>query len=217
MPTPDDLRLAVADLSTLAVNDLRSIWRTSRTAEATRDALEELLPPVVSVYGSASASVAADWYDEVRAEVDTERRFRAITADLGDLGTNELARHAVGPLFDAVPDVQRARVLAEGGMQLRIANAARNTITGSAIADPDSRGWQRSASGGCPFCQMLAGRGAVYTRSTVTFAAHDNCNCVAVPVFGDRPPIQPYTPTDRRITDADRARVRKYLATHHAG
>jgi hypothetical protein len=52
----------------------------------------------------------------------------------------------------------------------------------------------------------------------VDFAAHDHCRCIAVPAFAGRPtPVQPYTPTSRDITDADRTRVRAYLAEHQAG
>jgi hypothetical protein len=29
--------------------------------------------------------------------------------------------------------------------------------------------------------------------------------------------VKPYTPTERDVTDADRARVREYLRTHDAG
>lgn len=213
MPTADELRQAVGDLSTLAAADLRTLWAEVDNAREAEAALRDVLPDLLATYTIASATVAADWYDELRDELNIDGRFRAIVPEQGDLGTDELAGWAVTPLFGAEPDWERARTLAEGGIQLRIANAARNTITRSSIADPQAIGWQRSAAGGCPFCVMLASRGAVYTRETVDFAAHDHCKCVAVPVFGGQElPVKPYTPTSRKITDADRARVRRWIA-----
>jgi len=38
-------------------------------------------------------------------------------------------------------------------------------------------------SNGCDFCQMLAGRGPVYTAKTGDFQAHDNCSCMIQPKF----------------------------------
>lgn len=218
MPTPADLRVAVNDLHTLAAADLRGLWRTVGTADEAVAALQEVLPPLTRTYSSAAATVAADWYDDLRDELNVDGRFRAIVAELDDLGADVLARWGVEPLFRAVPDWRRAQVLIDGGLQRRIANAARETVRLAAIEDPQALGWQRVAAGGCSFCQMLAARGAVYTERTVDFASHDHCNCTVAPAFGGRPlPVQPYKPTTRTITDADRARVREYLAEHHAG
>lgn len=218
MPTPADLRAAIDGLSTLAANDLRRLWREVDSADEAQEALRDILPALTTTYSLASATVAADWYDDLRDELNVDGTFFALVADLDDVGAEELAGYAVGPLYTAAPDWRQARERATGGLQLRIANAARETVRSSSVEDPRARGWQRSASMGCPFCQMLAGRGAVYSRGTVDFAAHDHCRCVAVPAFSDRPiPVKPYTPSERNITDADRARVRAWLAQHQAG
>lgn len=218
MPTPDDLRVAVSSLAVLAAGDLRRLWRETSTPSQVETALKDVLPALVAAYGQAAATVAADWYDDLRDEQNVDGRFFAITADLGDMGTSELAGWAIGPLYGADPDIGRTRTMVEGGMQRRIANAARQTITTSSVEDPKAQGWQRSAAGGCSFCRMLAARGAVYTESSVDFASHDHCNCVAVPAFDGRErPVKPYTPSSRDIPDADRARVRDYLASHDAG
>lgn len=218
MPTPTDLRNAVDDLNTLAARDLRSIWRQVSTATQAREALADVLPALIHTYGVAAGAVAADWYDELRDDLNVDRRFSAIVADLGQTGGEALAGWGVGPLFAATPDWKSAQVLIEGGLQRRIANAARETVSTSAIEDPGARGWQRSASGGCAFCQMLASRGAVFSESSADFASHDHCRCMAVPAFEGRPrSVKPYTPSQRDISDVDRDRVRAYLAEHHAG
>jgi hypothetical protein len=164
--------------------------------------------------------LAADWYDELRVTMGVRGRFRAIPADLPDRGrTDALARWAVSPLFTdaitaAVEDATFS--LAFGGLQRIISNASRETVAGSAIADPGADGWQRVGYGdNCEFCTLLIDRGSVYSEATADFASHDNCNCAAMPAFGGRErPVKPYERTRRRISDADRARVREYLRTH---
>lgn len=218
MPTTSDLRLAISGLSLLAKADLRALWRQVDSEAAAREALEDVLPDLARTYRIAAAATAADWYDDLRDELNIDRRFSAIVKDFDDAETGSLARWATEPLRAAEPDWGRARTLVEGGLQLRIANAGRETITESAVADPRARGWQREADGGCPFCVMLASRGAVYSEASVDFAAHDHCQCIAVPAFeGAERLVKPYTPTDRNITDADRARVRAWLRDNDAG
>jgi len=57
---------------------------------------------LVAIYGSAAATLGADWYDEMRAAAAVKGRFRAIPAELPDQGrTDALARRGVSPLFSA--------------------------------------------------------------------------------------------------------------------
>lgn len=215
MPTVDELRTAILDLSAIAAADLRHLWRQAGDdPRQVRQALADLLPAVVQTYGLAAGTVAADWYDDTRDELNIDGRFSAIVADLGDLGTDELAGFAVAPLFGASPDLARTRTIVEGGLQRRIANVARATVMGSAIEDPRARGWQRSAGpNSCPFCRMLEARGVVYSQRSADFGAHDHCDCVAVAAFSGRDlPVKPYQPASRNITDADRARTRDWIA-----
>jgi hypothetical protein len=212
MPTTLELRTGIADLVTIAAADLEGLWRSVDTADAARDALSDVLPALVDVYGAAAAALAADWYDDFRDEVAVPGRFTAIPADLGDTGGDVLARWGVAPLFAAEPDWSAARSLIEGGLQRRIANAARTTVTVSAVQDPGAEGWQRAGDGSCGFCTMLIGRGAVYSEAGADFAAHDHCNCAAVPAFRGQPrPVKPYTPSSRASTPRERAAVREYL------
>lgn len=215
MPTPADLRVSISDLSTLAAHDLRGLWRTVKTADQARDALENTLPSLALTYRLASATVAADWYDELRDHHGIRGRFSALVPDIDHAGADVLARWGVGPLYSAQPDWSSARTLIEGGLQRRIADAARDTVRESSIEDPRARGWERETAGGCEFCEMIASRGVVFSEASADFASHDNCQCIAVPAFeGDSKPVREYVPTSRTITDADRARVRAYLAQH---
>lgn len=75
--------------------------------------------------------------------------------------------------------------------------------------------FSRVTSGGCKFCRMLAGRGAVYYESTADFASHDHCKCSVVPNFGDETRgVRDYQRSTRTRTQADRDALRAYLAAN---
>lgn len=216
MTTPTALKTAITDLAEIADTDLEALWQQASTPDEAREALLDVLPTLVNTYHLAASTISADWYDEQRDLVEARGRFTALPAEPDDLGAEALARWGIGPLFAAEPDWRRARVLVRGGMQLRIAKGARETVMRSSLADPAADGWQRVGDGStCAFCSLLISRGAVYSEATADFAAHDSCGCSAVPAWGGQPlPVKPYTPSSRNITDADRARVRDYLRTH---
>lgn len=175
------LRSGVARIATVANGDLAPLWQQVSTAVEAREALQDILPALVTRYGAASATLAAHWYDDLRARRGVRGGFTAIPADVDEAGADVLARWGVAPLFSAEPDWAAAQVLIAGGLQRRIANAARQTVTGSSVADPQARGWMRVGDGGCDFCRMLIGRGAVYTEASADFESHDHCNCGAAP------------------------------------
>lgn len=178
-------RADLFELTRLADKDLRLLWKQFATADAARDGLMGVLPQLVALYGSAAATLGADWYDEMREASEVPGSFRAIPAELPDAGrTDALARWGIGPLFKANPDFDSAFTLVSGGLQRIVANADRETVLLSVRADPRGVGWKRETAGGCDFCRMLAGRGDVYTADTADFASHDHCHCIAVPVYG---------------------------------
>lgn len=214
MPLPGlDLRDGVMGLFGFARTDLDLLWRQVGDAAGARTVLHDVLPALVDTYGAAAAALAADWYDDLREKKGIGGRFGAIPADIPDSGTHAL----IGWALTEATDYAAFQSLILGGTQRRVANFSRFTVTGSSIADPKATGWQRTGSGGCTsgFCDMLIGRGAVYTEATADFAAHDHCNCSAVPAFGGEPkPVKPFTPTNRNVTDTDRARARAWIADH---
>jgi hypothetical protein len=182
------------------------------------DALLELLPPSIEKWGLAAAALAADWYENQRAENEVRGRFSAVVPDLGDTGAEELARWGVDPMFSATPDEAATRSRVDGGLQRRIANHSRQTIMQSSIADPKARGWQRVTDGaGCGFCTMLASRGFVYTEASVDFASHDYCNCNCVAAWsGDRKPVKAWIPHESEVSAKDQARTRDWVKKNMA-
>lgn len=216
MATPNDLRRRVAELVRLAQGDLDALMRQVGQANSKelRDTLMDVLPSLVETYGSAAATVAADWYDELRDEASATGRFTAIPAEIPDAGTHAL----IGWAAQTATDDASFRSLLGGGMQRRIANGARGTITRSSVADPRSAGWKRIGSGACTFCRMLIQRDQLYSEATADFAAHDDCNCQAYPLIEGAEPIdvKDYVKSRRYTEDDEKratenARVREWM------
>lgn len=212
MSTPALLRSRVAGLTALAERDLAARWRTVTDAAQARIALNDVLPALVETYGLAAAAVAAEWYDDARETAGVGGHFTGIAAELPDPGVPGLVAWAASE----ATSLDMMLPLVVGGVQKRIANAARGTVIESALADPHSDGWQRHArAGGCYFCRMLAGRGAVYTEATVDFASHDHCGCVAVSAWsGQERPVKPFTPSPRSVSAADKRRAERWIEDH---
>lgn len=212
MASVAEARQGLNDLTRLSGAELRRYWikLANLPPDAVRDALMELLPLLADKYGAAAASLAADWYDDYRAESEVRGSFRAEPAPLpGSARFEALARWGVDPLFRSTPDPAAALTLIAGGMQRTIADAHRMTVVESSLRDPAAEGWRRIGQGdNCGFCNMLIARGAVYREASVTFKSHDHCNCIAGPAFdsGRTVPTVAMESSRRRLSDATRAK-----------
>ncbi len=211
MSTSRQLRNDIALLVREAGLDLAALWNNAKTPSEVETVLRDVLPGLIDDYGAAASTVSADWYDDLRASVQVRGAFTATPAAIADSGTQAL----VGWALEHAQDFDSFKQLILGGTQRRITNYSRQTVIRSSTHDPRATGWQRVGSGECAFCAMLIGRGAVYTEAGADFASHDWCNCGAEPAWGGLPvPVKPYTPSRRNISDADRARVREWIASH---
>jgi len=177
------LQKDLAQLTGIAANDLRLLFRQFDTAEAAREGLLDVLPRMVSIYGAAAATLAADYFDDLRDAAEVKGSFRAIPAEPQTGGLDVLARWAVGPMFQAAPDPLAALSLAAGGAQRSIADAARLTVVESAIQDPRAQGWTRVGHGECDWCKQYLD-GEVHYTEGYDFQAHNNCGCTAETVYG---------------------------------
>jgi hypothetical protein len=180
------LRRGQAGIRVLVERDLAAFFASLNTdrPEAARDALLAFVPAQVSAYGESASAVAADWYDEQRAKARVRGRFRVPLQDSPYMdAVPGLVRRAAGGLFTAAPESTLTILTPTVGKY--VLAAGRQTVSQAAVRDPAARGWARVTSGGgCEFCQMLAGRGAVYSDATAEFESHAHCNCAAVPVWG---------------------------------
>jgi hypothetical protein len=176
----NNLRAETAKVVRLADVDLSRLWRMVTNGASAGEALHDLLPAIVREYGAVGGSLAAEWYDEQRAKAGARGRFYATPVAADDRGAHAL----VGWALTEANDNTTLETLILGGVQRRIADHVRYTVAGASVEDPGARGWQRVGAGGCDFCRMLIGRGAVYTEASADFASHDHCGCSASPVFG---------------------------------
>lgn len=221
-PPVADQRAALQVVTAAALSDLASEWASLDLADAlsTKAALQALLPALADEYGAAASQLAADVYEALRDAAGITSDYEPQLAGLTDRMVSR-AKWSADPLFDReAPQPDVALVRAQESVQLAVADQYRGTIMDTAVDDPDARGWQRavragsSKSGPCPFCELLASRGPVYTRKTVDFGAHGLCHCIAVPAWGGvELPVKPFEPTGNS-TPQQRAKVYAYMRRH---
>jgi len=219
MPTALESRAALTVVTGAAVGAVeRLLGSLSGSPESVRSDLLGAVPEVIGYYSDGSSALAADFYDDERDRASARGRFTAepVVLDRAEKIGRAVA-WATQPLVEGDGDVpaRLAQVV-----QLETARPYRDTITTNRQRDPEAVGWQRVSVGGCSFCRMLAGRGAVYKESSAHFASHTHCHCTASPVFrgGDTGPeasVVQYVASKRRPTARDRARVRAYLAENY--
>lgn len=184
-----------------------------------RSALFLATPVLIAEYQNAASALALDWYDELRDLANPSSLFtpRPITRlDEGKVG------NAVAWATD-LPELDTSETLArlEPFMQKQATAGFWDSITGNAQDDAEAVGWRRFArgEGSCPFCRMLADKGAVYSAETARFAAHTSCHCVAAPVFGshvgEEASAMQYVASRKRRSARDRALLREYLKEHY--
>lgn len=173
----------LAELARLAESDMSVLFRDITDAIRVREALADTLPKLAGLYGSAAASLGADWYDDLRERAGAKGRFRAIAAELPNKSrTDSLARWSIAPLFGADPDGVTALSKAAGGLQRVIFNADRETVRFSSIQDRGAEGWVRVGYGECDWCRQYLD-GEIRSSEGYGFDAHDNCKCTAEPAF----------------------------------
>ena len=150
--------------------------------------LFDYIPELVSQYGDVAATVAADWYEELRESEGVGGSFRpplapSVPADQvnGRLG---YATRATGPLFlgdSATLTAFLSMMTNEYALQ-----PGRDTVMQA--AHKDRAAYARVPEpGACKFCLMLASRGFVYSKDTAGDSKkfHGKCRCNAMPVWDE--------------------------------
>lgn len=193
MPLATSLRNGTSSLVTLAQRDLDAFWAEIAVYEAAayagdtqarailHAALMDVLPSLAGSYQDAAIALAADLYDLDRDRLNIPGTYRARGIAIPD-GGHALAGWALGEATG--PDGLHG--LVAGGLTKRVMQAANRTVMNASVQDPKAGGWYRiTRPKACPFCRFLAGRGDVYTRESVDFAAHDHCHCITAVAWGD--------------------------------
>ena len=156
--------------------------------EAVQAALFEFVPALVSEYGDVAASVAADWYDELRASEGVPGSFRASLAPSVPAGqvSDRLgyATRASGPLWlgdsstlTAFLSMMANEYALQPGRDTVMQAAHKDKAAYARVPEPNA----------CKFCLMLASRGFVYSKDTVGDSKkfHGKCRCNAMPVWDE--------------------------------
>lgn len=183
-----ELTRTVDDVLTVARADVRALTSTvvDLSPPAATATLTAEVPPLVQAWGDVSSTVAADWYSLTRPDGPPFTPTVAPAAPVEQI--EAMVRWAVGPLWQAYDwDAALRDLLAGSGRLVR--QSSRDTIERNAWDDPASGAFVRVARpDACPWCLMLASRGAVY-RSAETAGAtrgfHDSCRCTVSPVYDD--------------------------------
>lgn len=178
----NDIRLIQKQVVQYALTGLDELFLTiaGLPPEVARNILIESLPGVAATYGDISAVAAGEWFETLREREVGSGMSARLAQPVAAEPVEQSVRFAAQHLFTDDPS-QTEKYLA-GQMVKWVNQPARETIIDSIDADPIGYGWQRVVRpNGCRFCRMLADRGGVYTRKTVWFASHANCNCGAVP------------------------------------
>lgn len=210
-------RRAQTEIRRRAKNELGAWFAVQDTwdARAFRESLTEFMAYLTGKYGDLAASVAADFYDEMRAAAPvTAGAFRAVAH--GGVSLDEVARGAawaVGPLFASDQNREQALGMAGAVIGRFVKNTAARTISDSARRDPAGPTIVRVPRGAstCAFCIMLASRGYLDGGYTSRASAsrvgasrrgraaqattgrddsyHDDCDCETVTIYpGEEPP-----------------------------
>lgn len=183
----------------LAKRELEAFWLTldlSNPAKA-RDAILEFTPILTRAYGEVAATIAADWYDDLRASADVSSSFQAVMAPTGPVDPLlKEARYQLGALW---VDPALALSALSTTSSKYVLQPGRDTIAYSSERDPARVRWARVPSGSktCAFCLLMASRGFSYTSEQTARGAkayHGLCDCTPTPDWSDDPVLDGYDP-----------------------
>lgn len=150
--------------------------------------LFDYIPALVAQYGDVAATVAADWYEEMRDAAGVGGSFRAPLAPSIPVeqvnGRIGYATRPMGPLFAG----DSATLTAFLSMMTNeyVLQPGRDTIMQA--AHKDNAAYARVPEpGACDFCLMLASRGFVYSKDTAgdSVKFHGKCRCNVMPSWDE--------------------------------
>lgn len=177
-------------IAALVERDLMAFLSSLNLArpDAVKVDLFDYMPVLIGQYGDIAATVAADWFEDLRDAEGVGGSFRAPLADPVPIEQVNsrlgYATRASGPLFlgdSATLTAFLSMMANEYALQ-----PGRDTVMQA--AHKDNAAWARVPEpGACKFCLMLASRGFVYSKSTVGDSKkfHGKCRCNAMPVWDE--------------------------------
>jgi hypothetical protein len=186
----DTHRLAQTGLSLVAVRSIQHAFASLDlyNLRGTLPNFTASIAAIVRHYAPASSVLAIRHYEEERLAAGVSGSFRPLAADpvpLNRIASN--VQWATKPLWGPNPNVELATTNTEDVVDRLIRDVGRATTLDNVQRDRAAKGWARETKSAtpCAFCSMLASRGSVFkTRAMADFKAHNKCECIAVPDFG---------------------------------
>lgn len=209
-------------LSAALVAALRRLWPVldTRDVPGTLPRYKAGVSSLLDRYSSAAISLSADSFDAMRARAGVRDSFTTpitspppvekVQASLGWATSPLLEPQITGgdaTVHEPIPadTVTIVQHRVEAASTKVVADAGRNQMIESILADRKVRGWVRVARpDACAFCRMLATRPILATRGAFyrtegtagrnanarftgegDYKFHDNCHCTVAPVFAD--------------------------------
>lgn len=169
----EERRYLLQQVTRLAETDLGQLWQQTDQLPSTEFAqtIVTVYPQVVDPYIDMAATLAATWFEES----DPESTYRAVVAPsppVEQLQAN--ARWALKSLGD------QGRTDLSGSLNRAVFDGARETTLIN-VERTKSRWAVDARVTACPWCRMMATRGAVYkSAANALKACHDNGHCVAI-------------------------------------
>lgn len=177
-----------------ALRDYTRLWPLWQGDDESFGQLVAATVPLVRAHHRVSAVVASTYYRAFREAEGAPGVYTPSPAPLLDEAKVTASLYVTGQVMTGKalaagqdPDTakQTALVRTAGAVTRHVLQGGRDSLVLSTGEDPSARAWRRITGGkSCSFCQMLAGRGAVYKgEDTAEFQAHDHCACMAEPSF----------------------------------
>lgn len=162
-----------------------------------RDFAWQVMLEAVQIYGDASATAAADYYDSVMSAAGTGAKPALLHSGVDEDQAEKVARYQAGKLVkgDQLGFARECAAYASDATR----QAANRTMLGNALRD-EGRGvrYARVPTGAetCTFCRMLSSRGFVYrSKESAKLFGHNHrgCNC-EIAVSTDAEGLEGYDP-----------------------
>lgn len=199
-------------LDYLAVADLQDWWsghnRFDRDPEELLDEAQAPFADLVARYGDVAAEAAVD-YLVMERSLDQELRYLP-KPDAAEAASFAQARSSLQwavrtSVEDGTFNDRLALRKLSGVVNRLVLQPARETVWNATVRD-GTRYARVPEPGACPFCLMLASRGAVYSRETVVATKdmhryHDNCRCLGIEAARatDEDPFVGLPPVNRQL------------------
>lgn len=179
MPSPTEVANFQTLISGLAA---AAIAQVSGLFDGTQDEqfLEDAYPQIVDPFLLGASTLTAEWYSLLAPESTFPVEPSGPPPQSALRGNVRWALKQV--------DVRGAL---SGSAERQIFTASRDTVLYNASRE-NVRFARYASANACPWCRVLATRGAEYRTSETAVKGHDGCHCIAVPVRGG----DTYTPPD---------------------